>query len=73
MLKRPAIVLDLIIDKTQSGFMVDRHISNNIRLVLDLVDYSDLISEDSFILFLDFFKAFDTVEHLFIFQCLEKF
>lgn len=34
-------VLDTIIDETQSGFMRNRHISNNIRLVLDLLDYSD--------------------------------
>ena len=55
-------VLDAIIDVTQSGFMRNRHISNNIRLVLDILDCSDLITEDSFILFLEFYKAFDTVE-----------
>ena len=49
-------VLDAIIDETQSGFMRNRHISNNIRLVLDLLDYSDLITEDSFILCLFFIK-----------------
>jgi len=65
--------LDTIIDETQSGFMRNRHISNNIRLVLDVLDYSDLISEDSFILLLDFYKAFDTIEHKFIFLSLEKF
>lgn len=35
--------------------------------------WSDLISEDSFILLLDFYKAFDTIEHQFIFLSLEKF
>jgi hypothetical protein len=39
-------VLDVIIDETQSGFMRNRHISNNIRLVLDILDYSVLITED---------------------------
>uniref|UniRef100_W5LWZ9 Uncharacterized protein n=1 Tax=Lepisosteus oculatus TaxID=7918 RepID=W5LWZ9_LEPOC len=42
--------LDSIIDESQSGFMKGRHICNNIRLVLDLVDYGELISQDSFIL-----------------------
>lgn len=65
--------LDYIIDETQSGFMRNRHISNNIRLVLDLIDYSDLYSDESFILFLDFYKAFDTIEHKFIFHAFEKF
>lgn len=71
--KRFKSVLDSIIDENKSGFMSNRHISNNITLVFDLIDYSELISEDSFILFLDFYKAFDTVEHPFIFYCLERF
>lgn len=49
--------LDQIIDDTQSGFMKGRHICNNIRLVLDLIDYNEHIMEDSFILFVDFYKA----------------
>lgn len=71
--KRIKNVLNSIIDETQSGFLNNRHISNNIRLVLDIIDYSNMISDDSFLLFLDFYKAFDTLEHHFIFQCLEKF
>ena len=53
--------------------MKGRHISNNIRLVLDLIDYADYCPDDSFILFLDFHKAFDTIEHKFMFQALQKF
>ncbi len=71
--KRIKKVLDTLIDETQSGFMPYRHITNNIRLVLDIIDYSHLISDNSFILFLDFFKAFDTVEHNFLFHTLDKF
>ncbi len=71
--KRIKNVLNSIIDETQSGFLNNRHISNNIRLVLDIFDYLNLISDDSFLLFLDFYKAFDTLEHHFNFQCLEKF
>ncbi len=65
--------LEEVISETQSGFMKNRHISNNIRLILDLLDYSDLVSNDALILFLDFFKAFDTVEHNFIFKALVNF
>uniref|UniRef100_A0A8C6MA25 Reverse transcriptase domain-containing protein n=1 Tax=Nothobranchius furzeri TaxID=105023 RepID=A0A8C6MA25_NOTFU len=65
-------ILPSIIDESQSGFMKNRHIVNNIRLVLDLLDYSDLIDTDSFIMFLDFQKAFDSVEHNFIYKSLEK-
>ncbi len=52
--------------------MRNRHISNNISLVLDFIDYPHLYSDKSFILFLDFHKAFDTVEHHFIFSALKK-
>lgn len=70
--KRINEVLDAIIDETQSGFMRNIHISNNVRVVLDILDYPDLITEDSFILLFDFYKAFDTVEHQFLFHSLER-
>lgn len=53
--------------------MSNRHISSNIRLVLDLLDYSENIDNDSLIVFLDFYKAFDTVEHHFLFKALQTF
>lgn len=65
--------LDSLIDQSQSGFMKGRHICNNLRLILDLIDYSHLLNDDNLILFLDFNKAFDTVEHNFIFATLEYF
>uniref|UniRef100_A0A1A8EWE2 Reverse transcriptase domain-containing protein n=1 Tax=Nothobranchius korthausae TaxID=1143690 RepID=A0A1A8EWE2_9TELE len=64
--------LNSIISDSQSGFMKGRSIHNNIRLVMDLLDYSNLIDDDGFILFLDFYKAFDSIEHPFIFQCLKQ-
>ncbi len=62
--------LHKIISESQSGFMKGRSIHNNIRLVFDLLDYRHLIEEDGFILFIDFYKAFDSIEHPFIFDCL---
>ncbi|XP_051811827.1 LINE-1 reverse transcriptase homolog isoform X1 [Acanthochromis polyacanthus] len=70
---RVKIVLPKIIDECQSGFMRDRHISNNIRLVLDILDYSDLVQDQSLILFLDFYKAFDSLEHGFMLSAIEKY
>lgn len=57
--KTMRLVMDPIIDETQSGLM-SRHIVNNFRLVLDILDYPELSKEDGFIFFLDFYKAFDT-------------
>ena len=59
-----------IIDEEQSGFMHGRHISHNIRLILDMIDYNVLILDDSFLMFVDFNKAFDTVEHEFMFKAI---
>lgn len=65
--------LPRIISEAQSGFLCNRNIANNVRLVLDLLDYSDVIGHDGLILFLDFYKAFDSLEHSFIYQSLTKF
>ncbi len=62
-----------IIAETQSGFVKGRHISNNIRLILDLLDYADFVKSEAIILFLDFYKAFDTIEHEFLLQSLKLF
>uniref|UniRef100_A0A1A7XB67 Reverse transcriptase domain-containing protein n=2 Tax=Iconisemion striatum TaxID=60296 RepID=A0A1A7XB67_9TELE len=62
-----------IISDSQSGFLRDRSIHNNIRLILDLLDYRDKIEDDGFILFLDFCKAFDSVEHSFMLNTLRQF
>lgn len=40
-------VLGFVIEETKSGFMNKRHIANNIRLVIDLLDFSELTHEDS--------------------------
>lgn len=59
-----------IITNTQSIFLKCRPISNNISLIIDILDYSEIVNNESLILFVDFYKAFDTVEHVFIFEAL---
>lgn len=71
--KRLKIGLDDLIDEEQSGFMHGRNICNNIRLVLDMIDYNDLIVDNSFILFVDFYKAFDTISHKFMFKAIHSY
>lgn len=36
---RLKMVLDLITEEAQSGYMSRRHITNNIRLVMDILNY----------------------------------
>ncbi len=49
---------------------IREYISNNIRLILDLIDYKEFITDNSCILFVDFFKAFDTIDHNFMLETL---
>lgn len=57
--------LNNLVDECQSAFVKGRNIHNHTRLILDMLDCRDYIKTDSLVLFLDFFKAFDTVEHPF--------
>ncbi|KAF7650888.1 hypothetical protein LDENG_00119260 [Lucifuga dentata] len=53
--------LHKIISDSQSGFMSGRSIHNNIRLVLDLLDYNNLIEDDGFILFHKFINIIESL------------
>lgn len=66
-------VLEKLVDECQSAFIKGRHIHNNIRLVLDLLDYHTFEDTENLILFVDFFKAFDSIEHNFLLETLKAF
>ena len=52
---RLKVGIDQIISESQSGFIKERSIHNNIRMVLDLLDYNHLIEDKGFV-FLIFIK-----------------
>jgi hypothetical protein len=60
-------VLSLIISNDQNGY-----IGLNIRQIQDIIDYSEHFNIEGAILFLDFSKAFDSIEWEFMFS-LERF
>ncbi len=62
-----------IINSDQSGFMKGRNIGNNIRLITDVIEYTDFEQIPGAILLLDIEKAFDTVNHDFLFNVLKQF
>ena len=59
-----------LISTDQSGY-IKTDIGFNIRLIEDIIDYSENLEIDSAILFLDFKKAFDMVEWPFMFSTLK--
>ena len=55
--------LNDLIHLDQSGFLKGRNIGNNVRLLLDLIDYADWNKISGAMVLLDIEKAFDSVRH----------
>lgn len=62
--------LNQLVDECQSAFIKGRSIHNYTRLILDMLDYQEFIDTEGLVLFLDFYKAFDAVEHSFLMETL---
>lgn len=66
-------LLHKIINSDQNGYIKNRYIGFNIRQIQDIIDYADKFNVEGAILFLDFSKAFDSLEWEFMYLSLEKF
>ena len=71
--KRLQTVISKLISKNQSAYIKGRYIGDNARLILDIFEYCTDNDQDGILLFLDFEKAFDSIEWNFLFKTLEKF
>lgn len=70
--KRLQKVMDNIINENQTGYIKGRFIGNNSRLILDILEYCENNNKDGILLFVDFQKAFDSVEWNFLFKTLQN-
>ena len=70
---RIKLVLPSIISHQQTGFIKDRYIGENIRLLFDVLEYVDENELSSLLFFSDFEKAFDSLDHQFMIRCLKHF
>ena len=59
-----------MISEDQTGFMANRYIGDNIRLIYDLISYLKKENMPGLLLCLDFEKAFDSVDWRFMFKVL---
>ena len=71
--KRMEQHLPKLIHSDQTGFVNGRYIGQNIRLLSDIMEFSDSKNFQGILLFVDFEKAFDTLEWSFISKTLEVF
>ena len=65
--------LPKLIHSDQTGFIEGRYIGQNIGLLSDLMMFTDANKFAGILLFIDFEKAFDSVELTSIFRALERF
>ena len=73
MANRLKVCLHQIIHEDQTGFMKGRNIGSNIRAIIDVIEYCDANQIPGSIILLDIEKAFDSVDHDFLFQVLHYF
>lgn len=66
-------ILPKIIHNDQNGYVKNRYIGFNIRQIQDIIEYSEKYSVEGAILFIDFSKAFDSLEWSFMYKSLVKF
>ena len=62
-----------VINSDQSGFLKGRNIGYNIRLSLDIIEYTEKNNIPASIVLLDIEKAFDSVKHDFLLEILKRF
>lgn len=71
--KRIEATLPNLIHPDQTGFVKRRYIGENIRLISDIMEYTNLQKLPGILISLDFRKAFDSIEWPFIMRTLDYF
>ena len=66
-------VLPKIINGDQSGFLKGRSIAENIFLIDSIINYAGNMNKPGLLMFIDFEKAFDSIEWAFIERALNYF
>jgi len=70
---RTNTVLPHILSKTQTGYIPGRQVNDNSRLIEEIIRKLNDENEKAYLITLDAQKAFDSVNHKYLFHILEKF
>ena len=66
-------VINKLVNENESSYVKGRFIGINARTILDIFEYNEENNKDGILLFLDFQKAFDSIEWNFMFGVLKKY
>ena len=66
-------VLPSIIHHNQTGYIKDRFIGETVRSIFGIMDFTLDENISGLMIFIDFHKAFDSLEWDFLYKCLEAF
>ena len=66
-------VIHELVHSDQTAYVKDCYIGESIRIVDDILEYTECNEVPSIIFSADFEKAFDSIDHIFILVVLEKF
>ena len=69
---RLGAVMPLLIPANQNGFIKGRSILDAVRTIDDVLEICKIMSHSSILLAIDFEKAFDSLNHEFLYQVLQK-
>ena len=71
--ERVKTVLQTLINNDQTGFITNRFIGENTRLLFDIINYAEIEQIPGLLIIVDYAKAFDTIEWNFINKSLKLF
>ena len=66
-------ILPEIIHSNQTGYVSGRYIGEAAKSIIDVMEYTKTLFIPGILLFIDFEKAFDSLDWNFMFKCLEIF
>ena len=71
--KRMQLIIKKVINQDQTAYIKGRYIGTNTRLINDVFEWCEDNNKPGALIFLDFQKAFDSINHKFMYAVLSKF
>ena len=72
MAERLKQVLPFLISHDQTAYVANRFLGESVRLISDILEITEKLNIEGFLLTMDIEKAFDSVDHPFLFAVLEQ-